>query len=221
MSYLDKMVGRVIRKLEEHNLSENTLIWFIGDNGTHPQITSNRHGIPITGGKWYSRDAGTHVPFILQWREKLPKGVVRDDLVEVLDVFPTLASAIGANSPVPLDGVDLLKISKKKKKKAPRDSIFMHYDPQWGSDYFGKAMPAAKFIFDKRWKLYSDGSLYRIDRDPLEANPISVSDLKGKEHREYRKLKKQFDSMISGPLKRPYLNRPLKGTIPPPPPDCP
>jgi len=220
MSYLDKMVGRVIRKLEEHNLSENTLIWFIGDNGTHPQITSDRHGIPIAGGKWHSKDAGTHVPFILQWKKKLPAGVVRDDLVEVLDVFPTLASAIGAKSPVPLDGIDLLKISKKKKKKAPRDAIFIHYDPQWGSDYFGTAMPAAKFIFDKRWKLYSDGSVYRIDRDPLERNPISVSDLKRKEHREYRKLKKQFDSMKSGPLKPPYLNRPLKGSIPPPSADC-
>ena len=138
-----------------------------------------------------------------------------------MDVFPTLASAIGTNSPVPLDGVDLLKISKKKKKKTPRDAIFMHYDPQWGSDYFGTAMPAAKFIFDKRWKLYSDGSLYRIDRDPLETNTISVSDLKRKEHREYRKLKKQFDSMISGPLKSPYLNRPLIETIPLPSPDCP
>ncbi len=219
MSYLDKMVGRLIQKLDEHNLTENTIIWFIGDNGTHPEITSNRHGIPITGGKWHSKDAGTHVPYILQWKGKLPAGAVRDELVEVMDVFPTLAAAIGAKPPVPLDGIDLLPYAMGKKKE-PRESIFMHYDPQWGSDYFQTAMPAAKFIFSKQWKLYSDGNLYRIDKDPLETNPIESGTLKGKDRRDYRKLKKQFDSMNSGPLKPPYLNRPLKGSVPPPSPDC-
>lgn len=219
MEYLDKMVGRVIHKLEELNLSENTLIWFIGDNGTHPQITSSRNGVPITGGKWHSKDAGTHVPFILQWKKEIPAGVVYDELVEVLDVFPTIAAAIGAKPPVPLDGIDLLPYAKGK-KKAPRDSIFMHYDPQWGSDYFQSAMPAAKFIFNKRWKLYSDGNLYRIDEDPLESNPIALNSLKKKDRKEYRQLKKQFDSMDSGPLKPPYLNGPLKGSIPSPSEDC-
>lgn len=219
MQYLDKMVGRLIQKLDEYDLTENTIIWFIGDNGTHPQITSIRHGIPITGGKWHSRDAGTHVPFILQWKGKLPSGVVRDEMVEVMDVFPTLAAAIGSKPPVPLDGIDLLPYATGKTGKT-RNSIFMHYDPQWGSDYFKTAMPAAKFIFDKRWKLYSNGTLYQIDKDPLESNPIDIETLKGNDRRQYRKLQKRFDAMKSGPLKPPYLNGPLKGSIPDPPPNC-
>ncbi len=219
MAYLDKMVGRVLRKLDEHGLTENTLIWFIGDNGTHPEITTIRNGIPITGGKWHAKLSGTHVPFILQWTGELPAGAVRDEPVEVLDVFPTLASAIGAKSPVPLDGIDLLPYANGKKKET-RDAIFMHYDPQWGSDYFQSVMPAAKFIFDKRWKLYGDGALFRIDRDPLEQTPIAINSLKGKDQRQYRKLRKQFDAMNSGPLKPPYLHRPLKGSVPAPSPDC-
>jgi len=221
MAYLDKMVGRIIQKLDEYDLLDNTLIWFIGDNGTHPQITSQRNGIPITGGKWHAKNAGIHVPFIVQWKNELPAGAVRNDLIEIMDVFPTLASAIGTKSPVPLDGIDLLPAAKgKKKRKGTRDSIYMHYDPQWGSDYFKAAMPAAKFIFDKKWKLYSDGLLYRTDLDPLENQPIPIHSLKGKDKRHYRKLKKQFDAMNSGPLKPPYINRPLESSIPKPSPNC-
>ncbi|MDG2169397.1 MAG: sulfatase-like hydrolase/transferase, partial [Opitutales bacterium] len=145
MTYLDKMVGRVLAKLDEHGLTENTLIWFIGDNGTHPQITSTRNGKPITGGKWNTKTAGTHVPYIMQWKEEMPAGIVKNGLVELLDVYTTLQSAVGHPNETELDGVDLIPYVKGEANHT-RDSVFMHYDPQWGADYFNTPMPAARFI---------------------------------------------------------------------------
>ena len=54
MAYMDEMVGRVMQVLSKQGLDENTLVFFIGDNGTHPDITSLRHGQPVRGGKWLS-----------------------------------------------------------------------------------------------------------------------------------------------------------------------
>ena len=220
MSYLDKMVGRVLARLEEHELADNTLIWFIGDNGTHPQITSLRNGKPVTGGKWLTKDAGTHVPFIMQWKNKLPSGAVRNELVEILDVYPTLASVIGGDLKTDLDGLDLIPYATGE-TTSTRDWVFMHYDPQWGSDYFKSPMPAARFIFNRKWKLYGDGRFYQTDSDPLEQHVLSQDELSAEALEAYRNLKEQFYAMNDGPLKPPYQNSGLKAvTLPEPNPDC-
>lgn len=210
MAYLDKMVGRLLSKLNEHGIAENTLIWFIGDNGTHPLITSLRNGISVTGGKWRTKTNGTHVPFILQWKAKLPGGVVKPDLVEVLDVYPTLAAAIGRPVPFELDGINLLPYALSQSSRA-RENIFMHYDPQWGSDYFKSPMPADRFIFDARWKYYADGRFFNTQADPDEAINLAKSNLKGEALTAHKRLQRAFLAMKDGPLKEPYMNKSFKG----------
>ena len=220
MAYLDKMVGRLLNKLAEHEIVENTIIWFIGDNGTHPQITSMRNEKTVTGGKWKTKTNGTHVPFILQWKAKLPGGVVKSDLVEVLDVYPTLAAAVGRPVPFSLDGINLLPYSLSQSSRT-RDSIFMHYDPQWGSDYFQSPMPADRFIFDDRWKYYADGRFYQTSKDPEEQRDLYQARLEGEAKLSYDRLRNAFLKMDDGPLKEPYMNKPLKGLdIPEPEANC-
>ena len=220
MAYLDKMVGRLLNKLKEHGITENTLIWFIGDNGTHPQITSLRNEKLVTGGKWKTKTSGTHVPFILQWKAKLPGGVVKSDLVEVLDVYPTLAAAVGRPVPFALDGINLLPYSLSQSSRT-RDSIFMHYDPQWGSDYFQSPMPADRFIFDENWKYYADGRFYQTSNDPEEQRDLYEAKVEGEAKVAYNRLKQAFLNMKDGPLKQPYMNKPFKGLkIPEPDAEC-
>jgi arylsulfatase A-like enzyme len=220
MTYLDKMVGRVLAKLDEHGLTENTLIWFIGDNGTHPQITSTRNGKPITGGKWNTKTAGTHVPYIMQWKEEMPAGIVKNGLVELLDVYTTLQSAVGHPNETELDGVDLIPYVKGEANHT-RDSVFMHYDPQWGADYFNTPMPAARFIFNDSWKLYGDGRFYHTKEDPLEETNLARADLAQEAAMARQSLKEAFDSMKDGPLKSPYLNSGIEAkAVPPPDPSC-
>ena len=220
MAYLDKMVGRLLDKLEEHEIVENTLIWFIGDNGTHPQITSLRHGKSVTGGKWKTKTNGTHVPFILQWKARLPPGIIKSDLVEVLDVYPTLAAAVGRPVPFELDGINLLPYSLSQSSRT-RETIFMHYDPQWGSDYFQSPMPADRFIFDAHWKYYADGRFFNTQADPQEERDLAKSNLNGEAHLAYESLKHAFLNMKDGLLEEPYMNKPFKGLkIPEPDASC-
>lgn len=123
MSYMDKMVGNVLDKLDEHQLTENTLVLFIGDNGTHTDITSLRNGEVVQGGKWFTKDSGSHVPFLEQWMGRLPSGEVREGLVDVIDVFPTLASAIAEESREDLDGKNVSTLDGRQSNGCPGCNI--------------------------------------------------------------------------------------------------
>ena len=110
VAYMDHLVGRVRAKLVEHELERDTLLLFIGDNGTSTRITSVRDGREIPGGKGRSLQTGSHVPFLAWWPGTIPAGHVNETLVDVGDVFPTLVEAAGAGLPpgLDLDGESLL-----------------------------------------------------------------------------------------------------------------
>lgn len=203
MGYMDKLVGKVLNKLDQHGLAENTLVLFIGDNGTHTDITSQRNGIPVKGGKWFTKDSGTHVPFLARWGTRLPKGEVRDGLVDIMDVTPTLASAVGRPLPVAVDGKELLSMMDGRTTEV-RDGIFMHYAPRWGSPH--GPMMHARFAFDKHWKLYDDGLFFNTQQDVDEAHPLTIETLKGEALMAYQKLSQLMNSMDDGPLSEPFQN---------------
>ena len=116
MKYTDKMIGNVIRVLEEEGLRDDTIIWLIGDNGTHEDVTTRMGDRLVRGGKGLTTDNGTHVPFILSWPQGIHLGQTVDSLVEVLDVFPTLASLLNNHIPPALDGKDLMPVISGYKK---------------------------------------------------------------------------------------------------------
>ena len=87
----------------------------------------------------------------------------------------------------------------------------MHYDPQWGSDYFQSPMPADRFIFDARWKYYADGRFYQTSNDPEEQRDLYQEGLEGEAKLSYYRLRNAFLEMDDGPLKEPYMNKPFKG----------
>ncbi len=95
VEYIDKLMGRVIDKLDELVLRENTLVIFTSDNGTEQGVTSIVNGEEFVGGKLTSTDAGTRVPLIANWPGVIPEGVVNDDLVCFTYFFPTLAEVAG------------------------------------------------------------------------------------------------------------------------------
>ena len=100
MEYVDKMVGRVVDKLKQEGLYDNTLIIFTGDNGTGKPITTKmKDGTSIKGGKGMTTDAGTHAPFIVTYGSRQGKAAVCNDLVDMTDVLPTVAQAMGIAVP--------------------------------------------------------------------------------------------------------------------------
>ncbi len=168
VTYMDKIVGRIVRKVEELGLRKNTLVIFTGDNGTNRNIKSKmKDGQIIQGDKGNTTDAGTRVPLIVSWPGVIPEGKVCGDLVDFSDFVPTFVDLTGISIPegMVLDGQSFLPQLCGKKGK-PRKWIFCHYEPKW----LGRKN-AVRFVRDKRWKLYDNGNLFDIPSDVLEKNP--------------------------------------------------
>ena len=98
VTYTDKMVGKVVSKLDELGIRKNTLVLFIGDNGTFTGITSMMGNVAVKGGKGKTIDAGTHVPMIASWPGVVPSGKCQD-LVDFSDFLPTIVEIAGATLP--------------------------------------------------------------------------------------------------------------------------
>lgn len=166
--YMDKIVGRIVEKFDELGLRKNTLVIFVGDNGTNRNIKSKmQDGQIIQGDKGNTTDAGTRVPLIASWPGVIPEGKVCGDLVDFSDFVPTFAELTGASAAksMILDGQSFLPQLRGEKGK-PRKWIFCHYEPKW----LGR-QNAVRFVRDKRWKLYDNGNLFDIPSDVLEKNP--------------------------------------------------
>ncbi|MBN2132939.1 MAG: sulfatase-like hydrolase/transferase [Sedimentisphaerales bacterium] len=166
VAYMDKIVGRIVARLDECNLRQDTLILFTGDNGTGRGIRSQLGDRVVAGGKGQTTDGGTHVPFVANWKSVMPAGKVCDDLIDFTDFLPTLAEAAQTKLPanLPVDGRSFLP-QLRGKKGNPREWIFCHYFRNAGN-------PPKRFARDKRWKLYQSGALFDIPSDPLEEHPV-------------------------------------------------
>lgn len=105
LAYMDKMVGRVLEKLDEHALRENTLVMVMGDNGAKACFSfAMKDGRVFVGGKGFHRDNGEHVPLIFSWPGEIPAGSpggIRgyEGIFDVVDVYPTLLEACGIAIP--------------------------------------------------------------------------------------------------------------------------
>ncbi len=171
VAYMDKIIGRIVRKVDDLALREDTLIIFTGDNGTPRGIASQmKDGSIIKGGKGLTTDAGTHVALIANWKGEIQTGKVCSDLVDFSDIVPTIAQAAGTSPSWKIDGRNFMPQLHGKRGK-PRDWIYIWYrrDP-------GKVL--YRFARDKRWKLYDEGKhpragkLFDVSADVLEENPI-------------------------------------------------
>ena len=172
VEYLDGIVGRMLTRLGELGLTENTLVLFYGDNGTLSKITSRLAGRDFVGGKGDTTDAGMHVPLLAQWPGTIPAGRVCEDLIDSCDFLPTLCAAAGI-SPASMgkrDGRSFLP-QLRGERGHPRDWIYSWYDPRPGHDK-ERWTRTERFVFDRRFKLYEDGRLYNWSADPRETRPI-------------------------------------------------
>ncbi|MES2793297.1 MAG: sulfatase [Planctomycetota bacterium] len=132
MSAMDDGIGRVIAKVKDIGQEENTLFFFIGDNGGPTQSTTSQNG-GLRGFKMTTYEGGPRVPFIAQWKGKLPAGTTYDLPVINLDLLPTILTAAGGKvDPAwKLDGVDLLPYLTGANKARPHETLYWRFGPQW------------------------------------------------------------------------------------------
>jgi arylsulfatase A-like enzyme len=100
LTYLDKQIGVMLQTLDELLIAENTIVLFVADNGTDPDLVNLwGDGKRIAGGKGTMTDRGTHVPLLVRWPGRIQPGSTCEDLVDLSDLFPTLCELTGATSP--------------------------------------------------------------------------------------------------------------------------
>lgn len=193
VAYADKTVGRIDAKLKELGIRDNTLLMFIGDNGTDTPIVTNTTYGRVVGAKGKMVDGGNHVPCVISWPGTSPKGKVIDDIVDFSDFLPTLCDATGTDVPTDLvvDGRSFLP-QLQGKQGNPRQAIYMWYSRN------GVVSEAKVFARNQRYKLYSSGKFYDVPNDPEEKHPLAIDQLTAEQQEIHRMLEQhiaQFDDI--------------------------
>jgi len=178
VAYVDVCVGRIEDALIELGIRENTLIVFVGDNGTNDLITSEFRDGYIRGAKGYTRDHGTHVPLIANLPSRIPTGQVNEDLVCFSDFFATLVEGAGLPAKEVRDGDGWSFwpqcLGKPGKK---REWVYGYYFPRPYAKKFDDKYQhyEVRYARNKRYKLYDDGTLYDTMVDVLETRPLAIA----------------------------------------------
>jgi arylsulfatase A len=184
---MDKLVGKVVAKVDDLHIRENTLILFLGDNGTGKGISSRFKGAVYAGGKGRTTARGMHVPLIASWPGHSPAGRVNDDLIDSTDFLPTICAAAGVAVPTSLkiDGRSFLPQIRGEKGE-PREWIYTWYARDG-------APPTREFVTTKDYKLYRGGRFYDLRKDPFEeGEPKQLADLIGDEAKAAQRMKAVF-----------------------------
>ncbi|MSU50989.1 MAG: sulfatase [Opitutus sp.] len=131
LSAMDDAIGTVLAKLAALKIEENTLVFFISDNGGPTAQTTSGNG-PLRGFKSQTWEGGIRVPWMVQWKGRLPAGRVDDRPVIQLDILPTVLAAAGvaANPDWKLDGVNLLPFFNGEKSGVPHAALYWRFGQQ-------------------------------------------------------------------------------------------
>ncbi|WP_245802794.1 sulfatase-like hydrolase/transferase [Cyclobacterium lianum] len=193
VSYMDKLVGRIINKVTELGLAENTLILFMGDNGTDRDVVNRLNGRELRGNKGYTNDLGTHVPLLAYWPGTIAAGSRNPNLIDLTDFLPTLLEVSGRDpldQTFPMDGISFYpQLVNPQYSGRVREWVFCHYAPNWGN------FTPRTFVYDTSWKYYADGEIYDLRNDPLENSPLQFKDLDRLGKKSVRKFKRVIGNM--------------------------
>ncbi len=182
VDYVDILVGRLVQRLEDLGIRHRTVVMFTTDNGTVSGVKCGRHGRLIDGGKATLLESGICVPMIVSCPGRIPEKRVSEELMDISDVFPTLAELAGAELPagVDLDGRSFAALLQG------RDEA--HASREWIFSQLGKP----RVVRDRRFKLYSNGRLFDLQADPLEE-----SDLAKDERAEVTEARRRLSAVLA------------------------
>lgn len=123
LANLDDSVGAVLKQLRDSGIEEETLIFFLSDNGgpTRELTSSN---FPLRGEKGQMYEGAIRVPFMVQWKGKIPRGKLFHSAVSAMDLFATAAVAANTTIPDLVEGVDLVPYLNGEKEGLPHETLY-------------------------------------------------------------------------------------------------
>ena len=123
LANMDDSVGAVLQQLKKSGLEDNTLIFFLSDNGgpTRELTSSN---LPLRGEKGQMYEGGIRIPFMVQWKGNLPEGRVYEKPVSSMDIYATASAIAGAKTPEQVEGVNLIPFLTGKDNGRPHQTLY-------------------------------------------------------------------------------------------------
>ncbi len=175
---MDDAVGAVLQKVRALGQEENTLIFFLADNGGPTRQTTSTNG-PLRGFKATTWEGGVRVPFCAQWKGHLPAGKVYEQPIIQLDILPTaLAAADAKVDPAwKLDGVNLLPYLTDKTKGRPHDTLYWRFGAQWAIRHGDYKLVEGREGENKPW-LINLGTDIAESKDLTASEPAKAKELK-------------------------------------------
>ncbi len=182
--FVDLQIGRLLDGLAELGLMEDTLVVVLSDHGEG--LGDHDHVGHIS----QVYDTLLDVPLIMTWPDRLPAGVVIDDPVGLVDVFPTLTELLGLDPPPALSGASLAPLLRGE-AMPPRPVVAATYRPESFSDKRALVLDGLKYIHswraDREWE-----ELYDVVADPGELNDLTASRAE-----DLERLRRELDRLLS------------------------
>jgi arylsulfatase A-like enzyme len=160
---LDDAMGKIIATLKSEGIWENTLLFFISDNGG--PLAQNADNTPLRGGKHTDYEGGIRVPFLVCWPAQLKPGEHLSPVIS-LDILPTALAAAGVTADQSFDGQNILPFLRGDTTPPPRDLFWCS-----GSDEGWWAVRSGD------WKLVGEKgqlSLFDLSKDVSESTNLAT-----------------------------------------------
>ena len=186
---MDQAIGQVLAALDATGQADNTIVWFLSDNGGATYASGGAYNYPLRGGKGETFEGGIRVPAVVRWPDRLAAAQRVDSIITAMDLYPTLAAFAGVSTTggFQLDGRDLSKAVAGESDARRRDLVFFAAE----TPIRGRFSLTA---FNDDWKLVQEvqqgllaaevtNHLFRIPEDPYERlnlaeqHPDRVADL--------------------------------------------
>lgn len=174
IEHMDHGIGQVVDALEQHGLSDKTLIVFTSDNGG--QLSAGANNGPLRDGKQSVYEGGLKVPAVFVWPGQIKAGSQSDFRTLTMDLYPTVTEVARADFEHAIDGVSIWPTLAGRSQAELRRHWFFRRR-EGGVTYAGKTIEAVR---RGPWKLlqnspFAPQELYNLDMDPLEQNDLSQS----------------------------------------------
>lgn len=165
---LDRGVGRVMQALRDQGIDDNTLVFFVSDNGGAWYVGQPGLNAPFRGWKSTFFEGGIRSPFFARWPGHLPSGARIAGPATHMDIFPTAAAVAGAPAQPQTDGVNLLPYLRGEAQGAPHQRLFWRSGPY-------------RVVRDGDWKLQVSETpdrvwLFNLAQDPTEQHDLSAQE---------------------------------------------
>ena len=184
ISSMDDGIGKILTKLKEEKIYDNTIVFFLSDNGAPKKRWTDKDGAnsPFSGYKGSDLgEGGVRTPFFMQWPKKIKPKITFDNPVSSFDIFATMKSIINPDLELPnkIHGKNILPYVLGEKSGTPHESLFwkingdfkiVNNDTIRGNDRFAVRSKNYKMIIDEDGNNY----LYDLEKDISEQNNIAL-----------------------------------------------